>query len=68
MGTMSESSLARDRWVRIICDYSAEGLWAKGGGGCGIDDLLVSPRFGWACCARHGSGGSGTAPEWRRSD
>jgi hypothetical protein len=28
-----------------MCDYSAEGVWAKSGGACGIDDLPVSQEL-----------------------
>jgi hypothetical protein len=39
---MLESPLVRDRWVRIFCDYSADPVWAKDGGGCDLEDLPVS--------------------------
>lgn len=39
---MLESSLIRDRWVRIFCDYSADPVWAKSGGNCELSDLPVS--------------------------
>lgn len=42
---MHESSLIRDRWVRIFCDYSADPVWAKSGGNCELSDLPVSPAL-----------------------
>lgn len=42
---MHESSLIRDRWVRVFCDYSADPVWAKGGGNCELEDLPVTPEL-----------------------
>lgn len=30
------SYLAKDKWVRVMTDYSSDGLWAKDG--CAVDD------------------------------
>lgn len=35
--------LADDKWVRIMCDYSADGVWAKNGGAAMLSSLPVSP-------------------------
>jgi hypothetical protein len=34
--------LADDKWVRVMCDYSADGLWAKDGCSVGPEELPVS--------------------------
>lgn len=39
---MHDSSLIRERWVRIFCDYSADPVWAKSGGNCDLSNLPVS--------------------------
>lgn len=31
-----------EKWVRVMCDYSAEGLWAKDGCAMDIESLPVS--------------------------
>lgn len=33
--------LLEHKWVRIMCDYCADGVWAKGGGGMSVEDLPV---------------------------
>lgn len=33
---------AREKWIRVMCDYSAEGVWAKGGGGTSPHYLPIS--------------------------
>ena len=35
-------SLSDDKWVRIMCDYCADGVWAKSGGAALPEDLPVS--------------------------
>ena len=39
------SYLAADKWVRIMADYSADGVWAKDGCSVGIEDLPVSEEL-----------------------
>lgn len=34
--------LADDKWVRVMCDYCADGLWAKDGCAVSSDELPVS--------------------------
>jgi len=46
------SSLVRDRWIRIMCDYSADGVWAKNGGSASayelpVDLWLIARIRGW---------------------
>lgn len=36
------SDLATQKWVRVMADFSAEGLWAKDGSGCGACELPIS--------------------------
>lgn len=36
------AELSDDRWVRVMADFCAAGLWAKNGAGVGDDDLPVS--------------------------
>jgi hypothetical protein len=36
------SGLVANKWVRIMCDYSADGVWARNGGGAMLEDLPVS--------------------------
>lgn len=31
-----------DRWVRVICHYSADGVWNSRGEACDADDLPIS--------------------------
>jgi hypothetical protein len=33
------STFAEERWVRIMCDYSADGVWHKDGAGDSADKL-----------------------------
>ncbi|MBP7000023.1 hypothetical protein [Amaricoccus sp.] len=40
-----ESTLVRDKWVHIFCDYSADGVWEKDGGACCAEELPVSPEL-----------------------
>lgn len=37
-----ESPLSRDRWVRIMCEYFCDGVWAKDNSPCHASDLPVS--------------------------
>jgi hypothetical protein len=39
---MTERKLCDDKWVRIMADYTAEGVWAKDGACESIDELPVS--------------------------
>jgi hypothetical protein len=36
-----DDSFAAERWVRIMCDYSAEGVWHKDGSGDSAAELPV---------------------------
>ncbi|WP_134727080.1 hypothetical protein [Paracoccus luteus] len=36
------SELAAERWVRVMCDYGADGVWAKGGFAVHPADLPIS--------------------------
>jgi hypothetical protein len=40
-----EAPLRRDRWVRIMCDYAADGVWDKEGLPAFAEDLPVSPSL-----------------------
>ena len=31
-----------DKWVRIMCDYSADGVWRKDGAGTSAEELPIS--------------------------
>ena len=31
-----------EKWVRVMCDFAAEGLWAKDGAGISMDELPLS--------------------------
>lgn len=35
----------RHRWVRIMCDYSCDGVWDIEGRACGAEDLPISPSL-----------------------
>ncbi len=37
-----EGVLNRTKWVRIMCDFSANGIWDKQGYSCHFDELPVS--------------------------
>lgn len=39
---MVERTWIDDKWVRVMCDFAADGLWAKSGGSVGPEDLPVS--------------------------
>lgn len=32
----------KEKWVRIMCDFGAEGVWAKDGAAIGMDELPIS--------------------------
>lgn len=32
----------KDKWVRVMCDFSAEGLWRRDGAGIAMDELPIS--------------------------
>lgn len=38
-----ENTLVAHRWVRIMCDYCADGVWDRDGAGCMLHDLPASP-------------------------
>ncbi len=42
---MDLNSLNRAKWVRIMCDYEANGVWDRAGRCCDLDDLPVSPEL-----------------------
>lgn len=33
--------LAQDKWVRVMCDFSASGIWTKSGSSASLNDLPV---------------------------
>lgn len=35
----------KDKWVRVMCDFSAEGLWARDGASIGTDTLPISRKI-----------------------
>ena len=40
-----ENQLVADRWVRVLADYSCEGVWQKDGIPADIDELPVSDEL-----------------------
>jgi hypothetical protein len=38
-------SISQDKWVRVMCDYEAEGLWEMMGAAACLDDLPVSDEL-----------------------
>lgn len=34
--------MSDEKWVRVMCDFSAEGVWAKDGAGISMDELPIS--------------------------
>lgn len=53
-----QNSLTADKWVRIMCDYDADGVWDRGGGACAADDLPVDANIvtmirGWQAWYEH---------------
>lgn len=41
----SEHGFPNDTWVRILCDFAAEGVWNRDGSAGLVDDLPVSPSL-----------------------
>lgn len=41
------AQLAAARWVRVMCDYSADGVWSKGGGSFDCTALPITPQLVW---------------------
>lgn len=37
-----DEEISREKWVRIMCDYCADGVWAKSGGGFDASELPIS--------------------------
>ena len=37
-----DNALVADKWVRIMADSCADGVWAEGGGFCSADQLPIS--------------------------
>jgi hypothetical protein len=44
-GRRRVNPLVAEKWVRIMCDYCADGLWSKRGGACDLADLPVSAEL-----------------------
>ena len=42
---MTGRSFEDDKWVRIMADYCADGVWLKDGAATTADDLPISPRL-----------------------
>jgi len=42
---VEKKRFSEDKWVRIMCDFSAEGIWARSGGAVELDELPVSPEL-----------------------
>jgi hypothetical protein len=42
---MHDTSFAEERWVRIMCDYSADGVWHRDGAAGCADDLPLRPEL-----------------------
>lgn len=38
----ADNTLVQHKWVRVMCDYEADGVWDKEGCGVSADDLPVS--------------------------
>lgn len=38
-------NLNEEKWVRIMADYSADGIWSKDGCGCDIEELPVTQEL-----------------------
>jgi hypothetical protein len=36
------TDLTDDKWVRVMADFHAEGVWNKDGAGCSADELPIS--------------------------
>ncbi len=35
-------ALAEDKWVRVMCDFSADSIWARDGTAADFEELPVS--------------------------
>ena len=42
---MTKRSFEDDKWVRIMADFCADGVWLKDGAGTTADDLPISTRL-----------------------
>lgn len=40
-----EDTLGQEKWVRVMCDFTAHGLWDKHGCPCHFDELPVSAEI-----------------------
>lgn len=40
---LNHNSLTSLKWVRIMCDFSATGVWDKDGCSCALEELPVTP-------------------------
>jgi len=50
--------LNREKWVRIMCDFSADGVWDKEGRACSADELPIPTHVktmigGWQAWYEH---------------
>ena len=45
MSEPDEPPFATERWVLIMCDYTAEGVWDRRGRACAVDDLPVADNI-----------------------
>jgi hypothetical protein len=45
MSEIDEDLLNRHRWVRVMADYSCDGVWDIEGNSCGAEELPISPAL-----------------------
>ncbi|MGJ0532784.1 hypothetical protein [Methylocystis sp.] len=45
MSDIYEDLLNRHRWVRVMADYSCDGVWDIEGNSCGVEELPISPAL-----------------------
>jgi hypothetical protein len=45
MSDIYEDLLNRHRWVRVMTDYSCDGVWDIEGNSCGAEELPISPAL-----------------------
>jgi hypothetical protein len=45
MSDIYEDLLNRHRWVRVMADYSCDGVWDIEGNSCGTEELPISPAL-----------------------
>lgn len=45
MSDIYEDVLNRHRWVRVMADYSCDGVWDIEGNSCGTEELPISPAL-----------------------